>query len=1136
MNIFASLKALFQPAGPVDGTAVTRAPTGDGDAGFAAIMAGMDDAPSPLMRAAGTVMPDADIPMADTPLAPDDAPVAQQPAAKAPVDVAASLTRFIRRAGDPAQTSVARPPLPKPHAPALPAAAPAIARGEDEPAASTTVDAPLTAIEDTPVREQPVRVAPAAQAPPLTADAPVDAASAQQPEARALMDGAASLTRLIRRASDPAQTCVARPPMVEADTPDLAGPAPVAAPSIARGEDQPAAPAPVDAPVVAVEETPLEAPAARPAASPVSPLAAAYGEEDRPAEPPLDAAEPVAATRQPAPTPADPAEPVARPAAAPHLPEAMAAEEAPVARQPIVRPLADAPASPLAQAVEPAPAPVAQPLPMPVDDIAALPVEPPIAAAPAAAAAQPAARPARHPMPIHAAPEYPSVANDSPAALEPSPKAPAEAEGADESDRRPADESPVQAAEAGSPSPPVIAVVIPDAPVPVAPQTAESVQILPAAPPDPVAPAPVARASAARLDPVAPAPVAPSAAHAAPFAPVAPAPDAPSPDAIAAPPAPVASPLSAPAAPEAQLLDQPLPASADMVAPVIRPGSRETPVSPRQRSAIAQPAPQRAATMELVNQPVPAPTAAPMALAAAPSPGDRVMADALPHSPQPAMPHGDAQAAPTQTDARLARDVAPMIDNKVAVAARSPAQASPKVAPSPATDAALMAQRAVSTPATPVAAPVQIAQTMAGPVEDAAPPAAPATTPPAQDPAEPLMAPAVAPPAAPEPAGAKVAPAPIGDVSAAEPSAASALVAPSAGPSSAPVPARPMQPLTVAQAPAKAPAKAPAPLPVIDLSAPTPASPPAADASPATPTPEMPEQPAETPVSRVEASPARAQGPIRSEVVSLLQLVRDRMSGRTAAPANPAPATPLSSTEKVVATADSAGPASVAATPVPAMPVAAQPAPAAPVTIMPAAPTPDLNAVLTGQVVDMGLDGQWIDGLARDIAGLARDGAQGRFQINAPHLGPVDIAIRQGSDGAQVTLGVATEAAEVALKQDSDRLRADSALSAVRIADVKVERQATSASDGARGDQGSGQSAGQPAFSQQQGGSNQGHHAQSLAQSMGQGAGQGGQGRAPGQENFGAAHKAATDPAVINHGDGGEAGDMTRIAGRARYA
>ena len=322
-------------------------------------------------------------------------------------------------------------------------------------------------------------------------------------------------------------------------------------------------------------------------------------------------------------------------------------------------------------------------------------------------------------------------------------------------------------------------------------------------------------------------------------------------------------------------------------------------------------------------------------------------------------------------------------------------------------------------------------------------------------------------------------------------------------------------------------------MPAIDLKAPAAATPPVADAAVATPTPETSEQPTAKPALQDQPSPVRAPGPIRSEVVSLLQLVRDRMSGRTAAPATPASVTVAPVAEKAVAPVDSARSATVDAAPIPAMPVAPQHfAVAAPVAITPAAPTPDLNAVLTGQAVAMGLDGQWIDGLARDIAGLAKDGAQGRFQINSAQLGPVDIAIRQGGDGAQVTLAVASEAAEAALKQDSDRLRADSALSGVRIVDVKVERLTTSASDAPRGDQGSGQQS----LSQQQGGSNQGHNAQSLGQSMGQGMGQGGQNRAHGQENLAAAHKAALDPAVINHGDGDEAGDMARITGRARYA
>lgn len=1054
MNIFASLKALFQPAGPVDGVAAAHAPQDDGDAGFAAILAGMDEAPPLLANTAATVAPPVETPVVGAPPVPDDAPM----------------------------------------------------------------------------------------------DAPV----ARQPEAKASVDVAASLTRFVRRAGDPTQPVVARPPLAKAETPDLPVSAPVVAPPVQRGEDEPASPAPVGAPSVDTEAPPVQEQPLPTTAIPDAPLAAG---EDSPVESSFIAADPIAVTHEPTSTQPDPVEPAAWPIAAALPLETTAAQHAPVAGPPEACPATDASASPVVQAVRLQSATMVQPLPEPVDAITILPVEPSTAdappspaaetpesvsaplvhplptpvdavvtaepsiiVAPAAVAAQPVARPLRNAMPVHEA----SFADPLTAAAKPPAMPPVASEGADEGEIEPADEIAASAVDVAAPPLPLIPTTMIAPPTPavspaVIPQAAKADQIASAAPVDPAAPAPLARASAARTDPAAPAPVDPSpTAHAAPLGFGVPAPEAPAPAATDAAPMSAASPLVAPATPvalKAPSADKPLP-------------SGETPVSPSQPSDTTSIAPQPAAVWAPVNPPLAAPEATPMAVA--PSTAGRGRADAQPLPPQTAMPRGYAEAPPVQPVAQPAPVDSPKIDNSAAVAVHSPAPARPAVATIPATDAALRSESIVSAPATPVVGPVPVAQAAADPLSETASPKL-AASPSVQNLAVPTVAPVIARAVAPATDAATVVPYPASDGSPTEPPAPRPAVEPSAARPAAPIPARPVQPTALAEAQASAPA----PLPAIDLKAPAAASPPVADASVATPTPESSEQSTEKSASQAQPSPVREPGPIRSEVVSLLQLVRDRMSGRTAAPATPASVTVAPVVEKAVAPVDSARSATVDAAPIPAMPVAPQHvAVTAPVAITPAAPTPDLNAVLTGQAVAMGLDGQWIDGLARDIAGLAKDGAQGRFQINSAQLGPVDIAIRQGGDGAQVTLAVASEAAEAALKQDSDRLRADSALSAVRIVDVKVERLTTSASDAPRGDQ----SSGQQSLSQQQGGSNQGHNAQSLGQSMGQGMGQGGQNRAHGQENLAAAHKAALDPAVINHGDGDEAGDLARITGRARYA
>lgn len=272
-----------------------------------------------------------------------------------------------------------------------------------------------------------------------------------------------------------------------------------------------------------------------------------------------------------------------------------------------------------------------------------------------------------------------------------------------------------------------------------------------------------------------------------------------------------------------------------------------------------------------------------------------------------------------------------------------------------------------------------------------------------------------------------------------------------------------------------------------------------------------------------------ADGPVKSEALALLQLVRDQVTARRAA-------TPARAGEPLAAHARS----SRAASPVEVAPapVAQQlPADAAPQAILAhsaaasvqptvaASPGIDLSASLGAQMVDMGVSGQWIDHLARDIAGLSATGAQGRFQISADQLGPVQVDIRHGTDGAAVSLTVASEAAEIALRQDSDRLKLDAGLSAVRIAEVKIER-SPQVAEAARSDSANQQSSQQQHSSQQQPGQGAGANGQNMSQSQGQG-------RWQARENSGLLSKNPGDPAVLNHDDARRTSDD---AVRARYA
>ncbi len=231
------------------------------------------------------------------------------------------------------------------------------------------------------------------------------------------------------------------------------------------------------------------------------------------------------------------------------------------------------------------------------------------------------------------------------------------------------------------------------------------------------------------------------------------------------------------------------------------------------------------------------------------------------------------------------------------------------------------------------------------------------------------------------------------------------------------------------------------------------------------------------------------------------------------------PPSPASTTTDNVPT-DSATQVQSPATPS-ATPLATQTS-AQPFAAGAAQPVADIGGMLGQQVIDMGSGGQWIDGLAREIAALSKGEGQGSFRLSPEHLGPMRVEIRAGDQGANVTLTVETKAAEAMLVQDRHLLKADAQLSALRIGEVTVER-VTHIAEPGRSDSATGQgTSGQ-----------QGNNAQNAALAQGQSQGQ--------SQNNGqlAANRKVPDAATVSseaepRETGGSApADATR---RARYA
>ncbi|WP_336974301.1 hypothetical protein [Sphingobium aromaticiconvertens] len=274
-----------------------------------------------------------------------------------------------------------------------------------------------------------------------------------------------------------------------------------------------------------------------------------------------------------------------------------------------------------------------------------------------------------------------------------------------------------------------------------------------------------------------------------------------------------------------------------------------------------------------------------------------------------------------------------------------------------------------------------------------------------------------------------------------------------------------------------------------------------------------------------------ASATVKSEALSLLQLVREHFVRREGG-ASTERASPVAAPRTADPVVADSAPAASLVTLAPAPAIASAPAVAiGPIQAMPAAV--DLGGTIAGQIVDMGVQGQWIDGLAKDIASLSSIGAQGRFQIRSDHLGAVQVDIRPGATGASVSLTVASDAAQQALQADGDRLIADAALVAMKITDLRVER--GTISEAQRSDSAGQQQSGSNSQSQNQ--------TQNGSQAMGQGQGQGlsqgmGQNRSGHRDNFSGNHKTGPDSAVLPQADSreGEATGARRAASRARYA
>lgn len=201
---------------------------------------------------------------------------------------------------------------------------------------------------------------------------------------------------------------------------------------------------------------------------------------------------------------------------------------------------------------------------------------------------------------------------------------------------------------------------------------------------------------------------------------------------------------------------------------------------------------------------------------------------------------------------------------------------------------------------------------------------------------------------------------------------------------------------------------------------------------------------------------------------------------------------------------------------------------------------PSLGGALGQQVVDMGISGQWIDDIARQIASIAANPGHGSFRIASQELGAVrvDIAPSMAGGGSDVLMRVDSEVAFAALNEDKDRLVQDARMASVRIGELRIDRLAPM-QEAQRGDMGGN------ASQQQQNGTAQQNNPSSTPQNGAQMGDRGGHqpGRQDasalaGQNQGGNTPKAPFTTTVLNGADADEANGPSRPGhgDSARYA
>lgn len=158
-----------------------------------------------------------------------------------------------------------------------------------------------------------------------------------------------------------------------------------------------------------------------------------------------------------------------------------------------------------------------------------------------------------------------------------------------------------------------------------------------------------------------------------------------------------------------------------------------------------------------------------------------------------------------------------------------------------------------------------------------------------------------------------------------------------------------------------------------------------------------------------------------------------------------------------------------------------------------AAPVAATGELLGDKVIDMGVSGQWIDRMAREIATLADGTGHSRFELSPPNLGKIQVDLWHGDDKMNLRIVAETDEAAQRLRDGQDALATHARIASLSLGSVSVEKSAVPL-DSAR-DQNQRQNADQSGNPQQQ----------ASNQAQGQsGQGRGGSGANTNREGFSA--------------------------------